>query len=443
MVKRYRSVEQLAATASVLYKTAKQLHDTVGGGPYNRATTATKFQGPLIHRAFQAASAPKMAYDQKMVTTRSKTKAKKRSKPGNYKPAAFQRAGFFAKGKKKTTRYKKSTRAKLNKTVTVTEETGFTVEDDDTTFVGHSNMPIKRLYRICWMQIVKELVKRAGVQVRALDEAILILDDEIQILYRLNPGAAVASTIITIGAGENTVEELGSALASIGRPWNTSGDNAGQVQLIEIKYLPQNNEASGTLSNRHATIDLQGYYLDIFSKSTLKMQNRTVLGTDDKITDIDAQPLNGKFYEGSGNGTRFRDPQAFNNANGLLFAADRGEFNGPVPINEPPLPFNLKDVKKFGKARLDPGELKTSVLVSKRTIRLDLLCREFNQNSAVAFAKNSLGVFRIFAFEKMIQVFDTEASIIIAAEQNIEFSVSAHQRLNNTTVRLFNEERQV
>lgn len=349
-------------------------------------------------------------------------------------------AGFFAKGRKKNTT--KISRKTVNKSVSVTREIGFEVADNNVAFIGHANMPIKIVYRYAWMCIIKALAIRSGRKVRQLDNIVFTDNDQIQVLFKVNAGAPQLSETLVVNAGQNTVEEVGNFFASSGRPFNTTGSNASQVEMIEIRYLPFDNATtSNQQQHRHAVIDLQSFYLDIYSKSTLKIQNRTVLAADDTIEEVDTQPLYGKFYQGSANGTRFIDPELFTAGAGLLVADDEGVFKTQVPLDEPPLPSSLKDVKKYGKAMLNSGQLKTSSLTGRRTVRVDLLVHLFNESEGVAFARASLGDYRFFAFEKMIQVFTSELAINLAGEVNHFFSISYHTRTNNATQRLFEQSR--
>lgn len=364
-------------------------------------------------------------------------------------------AGFLAKGKKRSVR--KLNLPKINKSVNITKEIGFQTSDSNCVFVGHATMPIKLYYQYAWMTIFKALALRAGRRVPDLEENVFSNGDQVIINWKPNEGAPEQTSSLVIGAGTNSVLEISAFYASTQRVWNLANANSNQVQLIELQYNPRDrfddpNPPPVTdpptaptpiySPQRRAVIDLQSFYLDFTSKSTLKIQNRTKLSASDDVESVDTQPLIGKFYEGSSNGTRVIQPSLFGTTPGTLLADENGAFRGAVPFDEPPLPSTLKDITKYGKSMMNPGQLKTSVLYTRRTILLDKLVHLFAESSPTK-ARTALGKFRVFAFEKMLQATDSESNITVAAEVNQEVNVSYHQRLNNATIRLFVAERQI
>jgi len=164
------------------------------------------------------------------------------------------------------------------------------------------------------------------------------------------------------------------------------------------------------------TMSLMNATYKFSCKSTLKLQNRTAGSQGDTYTDIvDNQPIYGKFYEGNGLGSSIKPmtklvtgvlPQYTkmplpSTQHGLILEGDEGR----VLMREPPNPKLVTGCKTSGKAKLEPGEIKTSTISYDFGGSLDKLWSGLNDGflfSTDVKVRGAPGKFKIFAFEKMI-----------------------------------------
>lgn len=159
----------------------------------------------------------------------------------------------------------------------------------------------------------------------------------------------------------------------------------------------------------YKTYDLRRAKVLLTMKSTLKIQNRTksVSGaTNDD--DVDNVPIYGKSYSGSGNFIGYNNYDSSGRNVEYIMPAS-SQTSGDVKqtylagvMSEPPRVSQLVNVSKSGKAHLDPGEIKTSVVYHTIKIGLNQLFIKLKMHASQT-PLISLGNFRYFVFEKMIK----------------------------------------
>lgn len=185
--------------------------------------------------------------------------------------------------------------------------------------------------------------------------------------------------------------------------------NIGHLRWKDFEYEPTNTVPN----NKYAyySISLRSLQVEIKTKSSMKVQNRTVnvVGVEDDADDVDNVPVVGYLYSCKGNnfvrksdrkilngidstsvggssatanndvilfeGTKKSIPSySPNQATFIIGAEAENQFNKP---SEPPKPYQVVNCKKSSKIRINPGGIKTSIVTARTKVgfsyMLDLL----------------------------------------------------------------------
>jgi len=299
--------------------------------------------------------------------------------------------------------------------------------------IGHVSMPIAPLMIAVWGAVIKKLLEKAGLQMDNMTDTLvyaggLNVNDTIVVGYQVNEASSEVSTVVPIAAA-TSLGDLAAYCGNGARGWISNTSVADQTRFLYVQ-LNLSTAAGVPRTVAPCVIRLDEMMCMINSKSALKLQNRTVVGAGDDEADVNSQPIYGKSYAGLGQGSNWRDvfPATFqgSQATGII-SGDDGTWSS---LKEPPELGNMKNVKRSGKIKLDSGEIKTSVLVSKRHIKFnDLFALLYPIGVGItAFVRKPIGEYRFFAYEKML---DTGAvyNIVLAFEHNLDIEVSV--RTNN------------
>nr|QKI28999.1 Cap [Trichosanthes kirilowii CRESS virus] len=284
--------------------------------------------------------------------------------------------------------------------------------DTKCVYVGHTTaVPYDQL-RCFFMLMIKLVLQTAGIQIESFTDPInLILasGDKFILVYKTNLGSGGVVYKTNLGSGGVTGVGLTVTINTEVKWYDIAENMLAQFLLsaaspsfislypIEMQYLP--------VSGRYQTISLIDAQIEILSKSALKIQNRSVANTGDDELDVNNVPLNGKLYSGPGRGPVLRSRADVN----LLATYDGGYTSvgaaSNTEIQEPPHAGELLNVKKFAKVRMNPGDLKTSVINFKTTISIAKFlqkCASWYVTSNITSNPYDLGAFRCFALERMI-----------------------------------------
>lgn len=295
------------------------------------------------------------------------------------------------------------------------------------TYTGHASQPVNMVKELMWLAIAKRVsaILTRGSST-SVDEPIQQLNagKVIQWSYRTNPAAAPTQRTITVPVATTwTIRTLAQALSV---DWELTNPTD-QFQLISVA----SNGISGT--QVPFFLNLTNAKLDIYAKSTLKLQNRTQSrGTDgDEEGDVDNVPTYGKAYQCSGNGTTYigdnnatvgaggNVPMQANNTTGLF----KLSVDVQNDLSEPPSAIPFLGVKKYDKIRLEPGHIKTSTLVDRYTISIQKLIGLFGTVGAFNPTFKKIGKFRMFALEKIMETAEPPTvPIIIGYEHQVRMS---------------------
>jgi len=323
-------------------------------------------------------------------------------------------AGFFADPSTKV-KSKPVTDAQA-KGIIVNMESGGTASTTRCQFIGHAPLP----YILTTQVIAKAMAKSLCIMKKTFftDETERWHDAETRVdLYYTEQPTASESLYQSNFAFNATVQDVSNWLND--RFFLIFGDNSQAVLTrINVTELP-----SGSVVIR---LPLSESKVTIWSKSTLKIQNRSKIGNDENADDVDNVPLYGKVYGGKGNGTKHIKYGETTD----MFADSRGiiKFDGTNEnhLQEPPNGPEFTDVKTVGKAHLDPGQIKTSVATGSYKGKLNKVLPAIipcqSPFTAVLNPKMTVGTFKLYAMEKMIETTSVIESIIplnIAYEHNL------------------------
>lgn len=342
-----------------------------------------------------------------MVTTGTQTTSKKsrtRVVSRNSKSA-----GRFGKTSK---RYKNKYAKFAKLGCTRTTEYGGITNGSNIVFIGHSTVARNpMLFSLASAIIKKFLIKIGKMPKDQTDNVFGLVPGSVFIIsYKDDPDSdAIATT--TLATGVVTFTALVQALESV---LLVPGDS--QRALISIEYNDGNGANAEIMHLKNAKVVLA-------VKSSFKVQNRTLDSNEGDSTDVvDNSPLYGKSYYGNGSGTLYTG----NVGTTGEIIADR--LHGTIDVvpstinslQEPPIGRLFPQVKGQGKAHLDPGHIKTSVLTDYKTILVSSLMRSLNSTaSTTAFRPlYSFGKFKFFGFEKMLNPTLSSPQISTAWEHN-------------------------
>lgn len=181
------------------------------------------------------------------------------------------------------------------------------------------------------------------------------------------------------------------------------------------------------------SIDLENVMVHMRSKSTLKIQNRTVtVATDNESDDVNAVPLTGRVYDFKSYNARCVTQQLFESTDvntGLVTVRSEDCIPASRGFSEPPVKQVFRNCAKVGTLMLQPGTIKEDTLVFKKSAylpRLFQLLYLYTEdpvlNSAATNTRIGMGQMRLFALEKfinMIVVEPTTPKITLVYENNL------------------------
>lgn len=346
--------------------------------------------------------------------------------------------GFFKKSSRKGYRRYKKRYTATRKGLLATFETGGIITDTDCVYIGHSTMPPNRIQYMMLHAIVKAVFNNMGIYPQSVDLALTntIIDDVFRLVIRANDEAGTVETnidftFLSVVSPETIVNALMNKVAF--------QDATNQVVFVRAEYFPH----AANTDLPYKKIILTNAKLVINAKSSLKIQNRSIgEAGDEESTEVDNCPLTGKCYSGYGNGTQYVNhnsaltPFIAHKTYGVL-----AKFSENESTDEPPIPQHFSNVRGSSKVKLDPGEIKTTTLVSKGVYpfyRLGYSLFGDVSSGVVQYKKTNLGKFEFFGLERMITV--TGMPVLNCAyEQNLEISAYLIGGYPPATARIFEQ----
>lgn len=312
----------------------------------------------------------------------------------------------------------------------------------NTVAVGHCNFPSETAHLIFWRAIVKKLAIRAGMPVYNFQQILNMQpNDLIVVQYRTEAKLNESNSTYTANGSTDSLEAVAQLFAASFQ----AIDDGDDMEFREIRYIP-----SAAASYSHYSgckVDLQNASFVLFSKSTLKIQNRTVNAVGGDEESVDNVPLYGKAYFGKGSGVSpiTNDVNYTTAAPGFWCDSTSGVL-AKVPTEkwyqEVPQAGQFRGVNRTGKVHLDPGHIQTSVLDGKVTISLNKIYKLLFHTEDVGntHIKTYLGRFRFVMLEKMLNSVAGSAanSIKLAYECNLRIGGYIITRRSTETAQLNN-----
>lgn len=324
--------------------------------------------------------------------------------------------------------------------VVLTKESGLNVQNRYSVIVGHSTCPAYTTRLMMWRAAAKSLFSRGGINVTTVDETLpfVAVGDQIFVNYRQAPVAVNNFQFFTFAASPN-LEQFAVWAADVARPWNTASLIPNEFHFLRLTYSPTVSTVVGVIN-----MQLDQTVLELYCKSSLKMQNQTRIVGTDTTESVNNVPLYGKGYGGSGSGSVYRSyttnatPVNSDNTFGIIGSIPSGPTD---PIAEPPEGVEFARIKSQGKIRLDPGQIKTSIAVYKRNFSFNSLHQKLNYVGAPAAtvaARDSqryhtIGQFKIYVLEKLMDS-GSDANIRVDIEHNLRMSMVAKCKLKTLTI---------
>lgn len=344
--------------------------------------------------------------------------------------------GKFAKGGKSLpvdTKYAKFGVVEVKEQGGLLQADGLGGTAEQCLYLGHATLPDNMVRMAVWRAVVKMILMNIGIQIEDFRAPILTYTSA-SASYLLDFFYSTSEFVRTSVQYELTSSKTPDSLATELYS-NTSFRTSTDIRFERV-VIRQKNTIGGTETITVKDIDLSRAMIHYYSKSTLKIQNRSVSSADNnEADDVDNVPLFGKSYEGKGTGAIYRRqedstlPFCCQDDTGIISPHPISVIAGQYSLNEPPNPKMFQYVSRNGSAHLEPGQIKTSALVTKKSSTLTMLLQKLNSfrvvGSSVFFLDRSYkphGQFRFFALEKMIQaVATTEVNKIrLAYECNLK-----------------------
>jgi len=330
--------------------------------------------------------------------------------------------------------------------VTVRETGGIltttAAEKAQTLVVGHSTFNPAQLQQDMASAMLKMIFNKLGQTIDDFEDSIKISRNlEVEFFYIPFVGGSEQSIMFTMIAGSNKYSQYVDTIATT---VFTQQDKNTQLfwQRVVVKEvnIATTPSVPGTVLLR---LNLKNCKFQLYAKSALKIQNRTInsAGADEQ-DDVDNVPLYGKSYEGKGNWLQFGNNSGryvSTPANQLAANIMTAKYNTDQQTLEPPVKSVVYNCSKTGKAHLDPGQIKTSVLTFSKKYTLNKLLRAitvYNQTTTPPIQHLSIGSYRVFMLEKMIQaVATTDVNAMnVAYEADLKVGVvctASRQQVSN------------
>lgn len=302
-------------------------------------------------------------------------------------------------------------------------EHGGTFEAAYCGFIGHTSAPVSYALTIACSAIVKKIHEQLKCfYTDEVDE--LAFGGKIttvEFAHKAFPEqtATVASLTTT---GSSTVKSVIDWLEL--QISNLFGQSQ-QAMLESITCFQNGGTAQYTVP---VQMNLRQCYITLESKSSLKIQNRSKNALGSEADEVDNVPLYGKQYSGKGSGVHpikkgsnialFAWP-----ATGVIQATGTAQF-----MKEPPNGYEFEEAVKVGKAKLEPGEIKTSVIYDRTSCHIDKYFAALIRGTGAlvpAYPRLNIGKFRLFALEKMIETNnELPINMLFAYENNTKLACS-------------------
>lgn len=396
-----------------------------------------------ISRAIPQVAAAQMAYAGAKYAYKRFTRKdvlKRSRKRGSAANAKY--VGRFESGTKKTSLADEF----INKGVVVKQEHGgVSSSTRQVVYVAHSTMPVIKVADAMIRATIKKLFAIAGHSIKNDTEIILsgaYYDGIIRLAHKEKDGEIEKFVDFAVTAASSTLGSLSTAVYTWMSGLSSSNNN---FQLLTLRFYMQYGTLATAIDLR-SEIDLAQTKVKLYSRSVLKIQNRTINSTgNDQADDVDNVPLEGRMFEFKTNGTIYRDynqPSAPERSM-VTTSTGTGCLQTPLPsetgtsfFQELPERTQFVGCYSTAKSVLNPGQMRDSKMVDQQTIGFQKLFHTIFAYSLSNIGGTNqywIGRTRIFGFEKKLNAvaMTTENQFHVAFEHQIE--IGADILINKST----------
>jgi len=356
----------------------------------------------------------------------------RRARPKRTRPTRPARSGGFFKTKK----FKSNPETISG--INYTGEFGGSAANANMVVIGHTTAPTTIIYKQMWIAVLKRLFKLADFDILETDTP-MPFGGKIITTFKTHVDAGLGFDTFVFGSLTNTLKQIADYYADSARAWNQNfATRSNALEMFDMTWSPLRDPlVDAYLYVKTARVRLDEMVVKIGSKSTLKIQNRSTHVADAHNADtVDQVPLYGKSYEGKGTGAVWIN-QEHSTAHFVASGAD-GVIrpNPPAQMKEPPKPIEFKGTQKLGKARIDPGIIKTSALYHTASHTPSMWVRMLGPCLWNSYTSPSVGRYRFFCLEKILDA-DEADPLTCAYEHNIAITSSTYVFRKNATVQMF------
>lgn len=370
-----------------------------------------------------------------LMRSRSRSRSRSAAPSGSRRAGTVSGLGHSGKIGSKNRRLKPMS-SMLKRGVQVCTEQANVLSTTDCQYIGHATCPNSQMKKAFWRAMLKTLLIRAGKlnpNWNGIPSDVNVGDSFI-VEYRLNMDPATGfSQAKHVYVNGDTQEIIAMA-------WDATMDGRStQFTINRMLYRPNDGPVGSV------TIYLNNAEVDVDCFSQLKIQNQSVtVATDDTSEDVTNVPLSGKCYQGRGTGTKY----IVEDTAGVPFLCDPeyGVIAKAAVVNdlaEPPHGRLFEQVTSTGKCSIGPGEVQTSTLRYRKTIKLQMfitLIFDFaTELSPHKYKMKYLGEFKMYGLEKMIDSVANlaENNIKVAYEHDLKIAIAIQPRTRHVTTTLY------
>lgn len=326
--------------------------------------------------------------------------------------------------------------------------------------IGHSTTYV-RLLSVYAYAVTQLLFKRAGINIvnwRDILTAHGISPTTTRLLrfqwnYSLSEEGASTSNSFDQGVSGTYKDVADNFYSQLIAAVTKTTDNVAKFTINYVEmyyYIDDAINGSGNMQNFR--LNGADIILDICMKSVLKLQNRTNSTTevdhlDDSALNIDRNPLVGRSYDSIGNGFKPRSSRTVGGSHKFTGDVTNGVISVVLPADtnpdviddnyiKPPPPNQFANCKKFAAVRLNPGQIRTSVLMYKKKMTSTSFFRmmvdmiKFSGDSEAPFVY--LGKSRLFFFEKVLNTGVNEPAIDVGYQKEDWIQIIASRKISRT-----------
>jgi hypothetical protein len=334
--------------------------------------------------------------------------------------------------------------------VKFTLEHGGTTSNNNCGYIGHG-VAVDKINELMANTILKFLFEKGGFSVNNFQKK--INGDQstahthpvyrIEWKHRIGEGEQILTSFAAIGADETWATAAATLVNQLYASVTSSDE---EFHLLSFTLYSLQDPLLPLEKTMVSTAMVNELYVNLHFSSTLNIQNQT-LGTsasDDQVTDVTNNPLEGKIYSGWGNGLTL---SAYNISTGPVdadngfvvdhqkgvskFSASGTNITAEMQavLNRPPSPAAFNEKVRMASIRLPSGGIKKSYISYKKIFKLqtlfNIMLTDLRDNPQ--FRRINIGKYELVAVQKLCRT-GTEQPISLGYEVNQTYSMSMWRR---------------